>query len=619
MLNNSFLPVTKEECEERGWDRPDFVYVIGDAYVDHPSFGPAIISRVLESHGYKVAILAQPDWKNINDFKRFGRPRLAFLVSSGNIDPMVNHYTASHKHRSTDAYSPGGKMGLRPDRADIVYCNCIRQAYKNAPIAIGGVEASLRRFAHYDCWDNKVRASILVDSGADLLMYGMGEKMIVELADALDGGLNIRDITYINGTAYLADNTDNVYNALEIESYEAVKADTDAYCRAFMAQYKNQNHVSGKTLVQKHGKSYVVVNPPSEPLTSEELDSVYALPYTRRVHPMYDALGGVPAISEVEFSITANRGCAGACSFCAITFHQGRVLQSRSEDSVVKEAELLTTLPDFKGYIHDVGGPTANFYGQGCEKQKKAGACMDKQCLYPEICPAFKPNHQKYIKLLTRLRELPRVKKVFIRSGLRFDCMLADKAHGDDFLKQLCTYHVSGQLKVAPEHISDKVLKMMGKPSESVYNDFCKKYESMNKQIDKEQYLVPYLISGHPGSDLNEAVRLAEYLKKHHINPEQVQEFYPTPGTLSTCMFYTEKDPRTMKPVYVAKSISEKKMQRALLQFSKPENHEIVKEALIKANRQDLIGFGEKCLIKPREVKKDNSNGNKYNKVRRGR
>ncbi len=610
MLNGGFLPVTLEECIERGWDRPDFVYVIGDAYVDHPSFGPAIISRVLESHGYKVAILAQPDWRNIDAFKKFGRPRLAFLVSSGNIDPMVNHYTAAHKRRSSDAYSPGGKAGMRPDRADIVYCNCIRQAYKNASIAIGGVEASLRRFAHYDCWDDKVRASILVDSGADLLMYGMGERTIVELADALDSGLSIKDITYINGTAYLTENAENVYDAVEIESFEQVKTDRDAYCRAFMTQYNNQNHVSGKTLLQKHGKSYVAVNPPAEPLSQSELDAVYALPYTRRPHPMYDALGGIPAISEVEFSITANRGCVGACSFCAITFHQGRVLQSRSEDSVVEEAELLTTLPGFKGYIHDVGGPTANFYGQGCEKQKKAGACTDRQCLYPQICPAFKPDHTPYMKLLKRLRDVPKVKKVFIRSGLRFDCMLADRQHGNEFLKTLCEYHVSGQLKVAPEHISDKVLSLMGKPGEKVYNEFCRRYAETNKQIQKEQYLVPYLISGHPGSDLKEAVRLAEYLHKHHINPEQVQEFYPTPGTLSTCMYYTEKDPRTMKSIYVAKSIPEKIMQRALLQYGKPENYETVKRALIQAGRQDLIGFGENCLIKPRTSGRGKNNMN---------
>lgn len=606
MLNTEFLPVCRKDMEARGWDRPDFVYVLGDAYVDHPSFGPAIISRVLESRGYKVALIPQPDWKNINAFKEFGRPRLAFLVSSGNIDPMVNHYTAAHKRRSTDAYSPGGKTGYRPDRADIVYCNCIRQAYKNIPIAIGGVEASLRRFAHYDCWDDKVRASILVDSGADLLMYGMGEKTIVDLADALDGGLNIKDITYLNGTAYLTEHPEEIYNSEIIESFEEVRSDKDAYCRAFMTQYRNQNHVSGKTLIQQHGKTFVAVNPPPEPLSQEEMDATYALPYTRKPHPMYDGLGGIPAISEVEFSITANRGCVGACSFCAITFHQGRVLQSRSEKSVTDEAKLLTEIPGFKGYIHDVGGPTANFYGQGCKKQKESGACTDRQCMYPQICPAFKPDHTKYIHLLGELRKIPKVKKVFIRSGLRFDCILADKAHGQEFLRDMCAYHVSGQLKVAPEHISDKVLKMMGKPGEKVYNEFCEKYKKMNESLNKEQYLVPYLISGHPGSDLNEAVKLAEYLHKHRINPEQVQEFYPTPGTLSTCMYYTEKDPRTMKPVYVAKNISEKKMQRALLQYKKPKNYETVKQALIKAGRQDLIGFSPNCLIKPRTLNKTN-------------
>ncbi len=615
-MNTEFLPVTKKECEQAGWDRPDFVYVLGDAYVDHPSFGPAIISRILQSNGYKVAILSQPDWKNIQEFKRFGRPRLGFLVCSGNIDPMVNHYTAAHKRRSTDAYSPNGKIGLRPDRADIVYCNCIRQAYKNATIIIGGVEASLRRFAHYDCWDNKVRASILVDSGADLLLYGMGEKSIVEVADALNSGLDIKDITYVKGSAYLTETPENVYNGKIIESFETVKNDKKAYCRAFMAQYNEQNPFSSKTLIQQHGKSFVAVNPPSEPLTESEMDAVYNLPYTRRPHPMYDKLGGIPAIKEIEFSITANRGCVGACSFCAITFHQGRILQSRSENSVIEEAKLLTTLPGFKGYIHDVGGPTANFYKMGCKKQKESGACTDKQCLYPSVCPAFKPDHSKYLSLLRKLRELPKVKKVFIRSGLRFDAILADKKYGNEFLFELCAHHVSGQLKVAPEHISDNVLKYMGKPGESVYNEFCQKYKKANEKIGKEQYLVPYLISGHPGSDLKEAVKLAEYLHKHHINPEQVQEFYPTPGTLSTCMFYTEMDPRTMKPVYVAKDIKEKIMQRALLQYKKPENYETVKKALIQANRQDLIGFKPNCLIKPRVIKNDYS---KQNKPRRKR
>ncbi len=602
-MQHNFLPVTSEECTVRGWDRPDFVYVLGDAYVDHPSFGPAIISRVLEKNGYKVAILSQPDWHNISEFKRFGRPRLGFLVCSGNIDPMVNHYTAAHKRRSTDAYSPGGKIGLRPDRATIVYCNCIRQAYKNMPIIIGGVEASLRRFAHYDCWDNKVRASILVDSGADLLLYGMGEKSIVETADALAGGIDVKDITYVKGTAYLTDTPENVYNGEFIDSFEDVKADTDAYSRAFMAQYRGQNHINSKTLIQKHGKSFVVVNPPAEPLSTRELDEVYALPYTRLPHPMYDSLGGVPAIAEIEFSITANRGCAGACSFCAITFHQGRVLQSRSEESILEEARILTTLPGFKGYIHDVGGPTANFYGHGCQKQKKSGACSGRQCLYPTICPEFKPDHKAYMELLEKIRKIPKIKKVFIRSGLRFDCILADRKHGQEFLKTLCENHVSGQLKVAPEHISDRVLKLMGKPSVNVYNEFCTKYANMNKKVQKEQYLVPYLISGHPGSDLKEAVKLAEYLHKHKINPEQVQEFYPTPGTLSTCMFYTEKDPRTNEKIYVAKDIGEKIMQRALLQYKKPENYETVKKALLKAGRQDLIGFGPECLIPPRQVK----------------
>jgi len=603
-----FLPICKEDMLGRGWDRVDFVYVIGDAYVDHPSFGPAIISRVLESKGYKVAILAQPNWRDISVFKEFGRPKLGFLVSAGNIDSMVNHYTASKRMRSTDAYSPGGKAGLRPNRATIVYCNCIRQAYKNMPIVIGGIEASLRRFAHYDYWDDTVRASILYDSGADLLLYGMGERTIIEMADAMSSGIPIKEITYINGSAFFTDSLEKVYEYETIESYEQVKQDKNAYCKAFMTQYKEQNPVTGNRLVQLHGKGYIVVNAPSEPIPTEELDDVYTLPYERTFHPIYKAAGGVPAITEVEFSITANRGCFGACSFCALTFHQGRTITSRTPRSILEEAKLLTKNSNFKGYIHDVGGPTANFYGQSCEKGKKEGACKNRQCLSPAPCPNLKPDHSKYIALLKQIRSIDGIKKVFVRSGIRFDYLLADKQHGKEFLKELCQFHVSGQLKVAPEHISEKVLKLMGKPDNTTYNQFSLQFKQINEALGKEQYLVPYLISSHPGSDLKTAIELAEYLREHNINPEQVQDFYPTPGTLSTCMYYTGLDPRNMQPVFVPKTPKEKAMQRALLQFRKPENYELVKAALLQANRSDLIGMDKKCLIRPRAINRTYEN-----------
>jgi len=601
----AFLPVCKADVDARGWDRVDFVLVSGDAYVDHPSFGPAIISRVLESRGFRVAILAQPDWRNISVFKEYGRPRLGFLVAAGNIDSMVNHYTASKRKRSTDAYSPGGKMGLRPNRATIVYCNCIRQAYKNMPIAVGGVEVSLRRFAHYDYWDDQVRASILYDSGADLLLYGMGEHSIVELAEGLAAGLPIAELTYIQGSSYFTDSLEKVYDYQLIESYEEVKADKNAYCNAFMAQYKEQNPIKGKRLVQPHGKGFVVVNPPALPLTGPEMDEVYGLPYERTFHPMYTEAGGVPAIDEVEFSITANRGCFGACSFCALTFHQGRMITSRSPRSIMSEAQLITQRAGFKGYIHDVGGPTANFYAQGCEKAKRDGPCKDRQCMFPTPCPNINPDHTKYMELLRQLRTIPKVKKVFVRSGIRFDFLVADKKHGKAFMDELCMHHVSGQLKVAPEHISDGVLRLMGKPQNQVYNQFAKEFEQTNARIGKEQYLVPYLISSHPGSDLNAAIALAEYLRDYHLHPEQVQDFYPTPGTLSTCMYYTGMDPRTMRPVFVPKDPKEKAMQRALLQYSRPENYELVRTALLRAGRGDLIGFSPKCLIRPREVRRD--------------
>ena len=597
-----FLPVNKAEMLARGWDRPDFVYVSGDAYVDHPSFGHAIITRMLESRGYKVAMLAQPDWKNIKAFKEFGRPRLGFLVSSGNIDSMVNAYTAAKKPRSRDVYSPGGRAGLRPNRADIVYTNCIRQAYKNMPVILGGVEASLRRMAHYDYWEDRVRASILVDSGADLLLFGMGERSIIELADALASGLSIKDITYINGSAYIADNLDNVYDYEIIESFEEVRQNKKAYAGAFMKQYVQQSP-QGKRLVQKHGKAYVVCNPPQEALSQAEMDETYALPYERTYHPMYQSAGGVPAIEEVKYSITSSRGCFGGCNFCALTFHQGRKVTSRSHASILEEARIIIGDRDFKGYIHDVGGPTANFRFPACLKQEKSGPCPNKQCLFPSPCANLKADHSDYIELLEKLRKLPGVKKVFVRSGIRFDYVLADKKNGMRFMNELCKYHVSGQLKVAPEHVAPGALAAMGKPEHKIYEKFRDKFYEINERIGKEQYLVPYLMSSHPGCTLRDAVELAEYLRDINHMPEQVQDFYPTPGTMSTCMFYTGLDPRTMQSIYVPKSPLEKAMQRALIQYRKPENYELVKKALIAAGRQDLIGFDKKCLIKPRLVK----------------
>lgn len=597
-----FLPVNKAEMLARGWDRPDFVYVSGDAYVDHPSFGHAIITRMLESRGYKVAVLAQPDWKNMKAFKEFGRPRLGFLVSSGNIDSMVNAYTAAKKPRSRDVYSPGGRAGLRPNRADIVYTNCIRQAYKNMPVILGGVEASLRRMAHYDYWEDRVRASILVDSGADLLLFGMGERSIIELADALASGLSIKDITYINGSAYIADNLDNVYDYEIIESFEEVRQNKKAYAGAFMKQYVQQSP-QGKRLVQKHGKAYVVCNPPQEALSQAEMDETYALPYERTYHPMYQSAGGVPAIEEVKYSITSSRGCFGGCNFCALTFHQGRKVTSRSHASILEEARIIIGDRDFKGYIHDVGGPTANFRFPACSKQEKSGPCPNKQCLFPSPCANLKADHSDYIELLEKLRKLPGVKKVFVRSGIRFDYVLADKKNGMRFMNELCKYHVSGQLKVAPEHVARGALAAMGKPEHKIYEKFRDKFYEINERIGKEQYLVPYLMSSHPGCTLRDAVELAEYLRDINHMPEQVQDFYPTPGTMSTCMFYTGLDPRTMQSIYVPKSPLEKAMQRALIQYRKPENYELVKKALIAAGRQDLIGFDKKCLIKPRLVK----------------
>lgn len=609
----AFLPTSFEDMNERGWEQLDFLYISGDAYVDHPSFGHAIITRVLESEGFKVGIVAQPNWKNSEDFKRLGRPKYGVLVSSGVIDSMVNHYTASKKKRSNDLYSPGGKAGFRPDRAVIVYANKIKEIFKDTPVIIGGLEASLRRFAHYDYWDNKVRRSILVDSKADILSYGMGEKPIVEIAKLLRKDVPISSIKHTRGCAYLASydelptdikkaiDSNGAKNIAILPSYEEVCEDTKTYAEAFRVQYNEQDAINGKTLVQKHGDRYLVQNPPSLPMSVAELDRVYALPYERTYHPSYEKFGGIPAITEVEFSITSHRGCYGGCSFCALNFHQGRVIQKRSQASILNEAQKLIWTEGFKGYIHDIGGPTANFRNIACQKQVKHGVCKDRQCLHPQPCKNLEVDHSEYLGLLRKLRALPEVKKVFIRSGIRYDYLMLDK--NDDFFTELCEHHVSGQLKVAPEHVVDRVLEKMGKPNKKLYDRFVKKFYDINKKINKEQYLVPYLISSHPGSDLNAAVELAEYLKEQGYMPEQVQDFYPTPGTLSTSMFYTGYDPRTMKKVYVPKTPKEKAMQRALLQYRKKENYHLVIEALKEAHREDLIGFGPKCLVKPQHDK----------------
>ena len=617
-----FLPVNNEEVKERGWDRVDFVLVCGDAYVDHPSFGHAIISRVLEKNGYKVGILAQPDWRTPEAFKVFGRPRLGFLISPGNIDSMVNRYTAAKKPRSTDVYSPGGRAEMRPNRPTIVYTNMIRRAYKNMPIIIGGLESSLRRFAHYDYWDDRVRASVLVDSGADLLIYGMGERPIVEIADAMNNGININDITFVRGTCYLSEEPDG---AEVIASFEEVAEDKRKYAKAFMRQYEEQDPIRGKRLAQRHGKTWVVQNSPQPPLSQEEMDAVYALPYMRTYHPMYEKMGGVPAITEIKNSITSVRGCFGACNFCALTFHQGRIIQARSHESIINEAKAITEEPDFKGYINDVGGPTANFRQPACNKQPTKGACVNKMCLYPKRCDNLLVSHKDYLELLRKLRALPKVKKVFIRSGLRYDYLLYDK--DDTFFRELVQHHISGQLKVAPEHISSRVLDKMGKPPREVYDRFVLKYKQLNESMGKEQYIVPYLMSSHPGSDIYAAIELAEYLHNNHITPEQVQDFYPTPGTLSTCMYYTGLDPRDMQEVYVPRTPHEKAMQRALLQYKNPKNYNLVYEALVSAGREDLIGNSSKCLIRPRvtadsrkmnQRKKPTRSDNVNGKQRRG-
>ena len=610
-MTNFFLPVSKSDMKKRGWTQCDFIYICGDAYVDHPSFGHAIITRLLEAFGYKVGIIAQPDWKNKESITILGEPRLAFLVSAGNMDSMVNHYTVNKKRRHQDAFSPGGVMGKRPDYATIVYCNLIRQVYKKTPVIIGGIEASLRRMAHYDYWSDKVKRSILIDSGADIISYGMGEHSIIEIADALNAGIDIHDITFIKGTVYKTKTLDNLENYIELPSYDDIVNSKEMYAKSFYTQYKNTDPFTARILVEKvKEKMYVVQNPPAMPLTEVEMDDIYSLPYMRNYHPMYEKDGGIPALSEIKFSITSNRGCFGGCSFCALTFHQGRIIQVRSHKSIIDEAVQMTKDADFKGYIHDVGGPTANFRHTSCDKQLTKGVCMNRQCLFPKPCPNLKVDHSDYIKLLRELRALPGVKKVFIRSGIRFDYCMCDS--DDTFLNELCKYHISGQLRVAPEHISDNVLNKMGKPSNDVYEGFLKRYQRINKKTGKEQFVVPYLMSSHPGSTMKEAIELAEYIRDLGYMPEQVQDFYPTPSTLSTCMYYTGLDPATMDKVYTPVSHHEKAMQRALIQYRNPENYELVKEALIKNGRTDLIGFGPKCLIPPRNI---NTHNGRYVKM----
>ncbi|MTK13378.1 MAG: YgiQ family radical SAM protein [Clostridiaceae bacterium] len=595
MLNNKFLPVSKNDLKAKGIDQLDFIIVTGDAYVDHPSFGTAIISRVLENEGFTVGIIAQPNWNNADDFKKLGKPKLGFLVNSGNIDSMVNHYTVARKRRHDDLYSPSGESGHRPDRAVIVYSNRVREAYKDVPVIIGGIEASLRRFAHYDYWDNKVRRSILLDSKADLLIYGMGEKTVVQIANLLKYGMSIQKVTDVRGTVYLSNGLSQLRDFVEVPSFEEVSTNKETYAESYKLEYFEQDAIRGKTVVQKHSDKYIVQNPPQFSLTEEEMDVVYNLPYTRNYHPMYEAKGGIPAIKEVKFSITSHRGCFGGCSFCALTFHQGRTIQNRSQKSIIDEATLLTSLDDFKGYIHDVGGPTANFRHKACKIQETAGVCKNRQCLSPTPCKNLIVDHKEYLSLLRQIRKIPGIKKVFIRSGIRYDYLVYDK--NTDFFEELCKHHISGQLKVAPEHISDKVLKQMGKPKKEVYDKFSKKYFEINKKIKKNQFLVPYLMSSHPGSDLNASVELAQYIKSMGYTPEQVQDFYPTPGSLSTTIYYTGIHPLTGEKVYVPREQKEKNMQRALMQFTVPENHKLVKEALIKAGREDLIGTDKKCLI----------------------
>lgn len=600
-MNQGFLPLCKKDMQERGWNQVDFVYIIGDAYVDHPSFGHAIISRTLEAHGFRVGFISQPDWKNKESITEYGEPRLGFLVSAGNMDSMVNHYSVSKKRRKQDAYTPGGEMGKRPDYAAIVYGNLIRQTYKQTPIILGGIEASLRRLAHYDYWSGKVKRSILLDSGADIISYGMGERSIIEIAEALDSGISVSDLTYLDGTVVKVKRLDAIYDAICLPEYEELTKHREVYAQSFYTQYQNTDPFSGKRLIEPYGETlYVVQNPPAKPLGQTEMDDIYALPYKKTYHPSYKAAGGVPAIAEIKFSLTSSRGCFGGCNFCALTFHQGRIIQARSQESLIAEAAELTKEPDFKGYIHDVGGPTANFRQPSCKKQLKYGVCQDRQCLFPKPCKNLQANHWDYVELLKKLREIPNVKKVFIRSGIRFDYLLADK--DKTFLKELCEHHVSGQLKVAPEHVVDAVLEKMGKPGNVVYEAFIQEFESMNQKLGKKQFVVPYLMSSHPGSDMKAAIQLAEYCRDLGYMPEQVQDFYPTPSTISTCMYYTGLDPRTMTPVYVPVNPHEKAMQRALIQYRNPDNYDLIMEALRKNGRMDLVGFDEKCLIRPRKI-----------------
>lgn len=608
-IDREFLPVSRKDMKRRGWAQCDFVFIIGDAYVDHSSFGPAIISRHLEAHGYKVGMIAQPDWKEDSSISRLGEPRLAFLVCGGNMDSMVNHYTVAKKRRHTDAYTPGGEMGKRPDYAAVVYSNLIRRTYKKTPIIIGGIEASLRRLAHYDYWSDKVKRSILLDSGADLVSYGMGERSMLEIADALDSGLDVKDITFVPGTVYRTREGElSAYDPILLPSYEEITTDKRKYAESFMVQYQNTDAFTARPLVEPYpNKVLVVQNPPAKPLSTQEMDDIYAYPYVGTYHPSYEVIGGVPAIQEIQFSLTSCRGCFGGCSFCALTFHQGRIVQTRSHEFILKEAKELTIKTGFKGYIHDVGGPTGNFRHPSCQKQLEKGVCQKKQCLFPKPCPNLKVDHKDYVALLRKLKRLPGVKKVFVRSGIRFDYVMQDS--DDTFLKEMCRDHISGQLRVAPEHVSDPVLRAMGKPSNEVYEKFIRRYERVNRLTGKKQYVVPYLMSSHPGSTMKEAVKLAEYIRDLGYMPEQVQDFYPTPSTISTCMYYTGLDPRTMKPIYVPKSAHEKAMQRALIQYRDPKNYELVKEALHRAGREDLIGFDKKCLIPPRKLKKNKKTG----------
>ncbi len=601
-MSGGFLPVSREEMQALGWDAVDFVYVSGDAYVDHPSFGHAIITRLLESHGYRVGMIAQPNWKDAESIAVFGQPRLGFLVSSGNMDSMVNHYYVSKRPRETDAYTPGGKTGKRPDHAAVVYSHLIRRRFRTVPIILGGMEASLRRMAHYDYWSDSLKRSILLDSQADLISYGMGEKSIIEIADALKSGIAVRDLCFIPGTVYQTKDISTICGGVTLPSFEEMRSEKRRYAESFLLQYQNTDPFTSSVLLEPYpGGVYVVQNPPQKPLTTVEMDDIYALPYKGTYHPSYEKDGGVPAIREVQFSLVSSRGCFGGCSFCALTFHQGRIIQARSHDSLVQEAQKMTANPAFKGYIHDVGGPTANFRAPSCKKQLRHGVCKDRQCLFPRPCGNLHADHSDYLTLLRRLRALPGVKKVFIRSGIRFDYLLADP--DDTFFRELVEYHVSGQLKVAPEHIADAVLRRMGKPENAVYEKFASKYRRLNEKLGKKQYLVPYLMSSHPGSGLKEAVALAEYLRDIGYMPQQVQDFYPTPSTLSTVMYYTGIDPRDQKPVYVCKNPHEKAMQRALVQYRNPKNYSLVHEALLAAGREDLIGFGKNCLIRPRPVK----------------